>query len=131
MKRFLLLALLLCAGCSDRSALSWDTVMKLHDGQTYAQVMEIMGKPDSIVASEESVNVIGSSMSNAKTVVKMKWATWGKKPENTLTYDEWHSGCCVTVAIVDGLVASISVIGIDVPKEYKPPSDPPKATPTP
>ncbi len=103
MKSILLLALLLCAGCSGRSAPSFDTVMKLHDGQTYAQVVEIMGKPTFIEAKQF----------DDKYCVKVGW-TWGKEP----FVGTMRNG--VGVAIENGLVTKIFVDGIDPPYHLSP-----------
>lgn len=118
MKRFLLLALLLCAGCSGPQPKqaetpakaadptpppaaatsgppSFDTVMKLHDGQTYAEVVAIMGEPKWIAMSSKD--------DKAATILWWEWPA-----EHMPTY--------VDIKLSDGLVAYISIRGIDVPK---------------
>jgi translation initiation factor 2B subunit (eIF-2B alpha/beta/delta family) len=109
MKRFLLLALLLCAGCSDRSAPSFATVMKLHDGQTYDQVVEIMGKPD----------YIGMGHAESKVTVKLEWAWNIQQPE----LEDGHAPASdytphdyVRVGLADGLVNYIDIMGVAPPK---------------
>ena len=104
MRRFLLLALLLCAGCSGRSAPSFDTVMKLHAGQTYAEVRSIIpGQPDWVKA----VSVYDSERKQSH------WHVWF----------EWYYGNHfdlktphVAVYLTDGLVSSLTIDNIDPPK---------------
>jgi len=68
---------------------SFDTVMKLHDGQTYAEVVAIMGEP--------------------------KWIAMSSKDYKATTalYWEWPAEY-MSIKLSDGLVAYISISGIDV-----------------
>jgi hypothetical protein len=69
---------------------TFQTLMKLHDGQTYAQVVEIMGEPEGMLMWANS----------DRTDVNV-W--WGADPQ------------FVEVRFKDGLVAQIEVNGIKPP----------------
>ena len=71
---FVVFLLWLCWPFSSR--LTFDNVVKVHAGQTYPEVVAILGKPDDgPELSHETRNVIGYSPEGLRV-----WARWGVKP---------------------------------------------------
>ncbi len=119
MKR-LLFALLLLAGCSGpqpkqadspppakqsaATPLTFETFAKVHEGQTWAEVVAILGKP--------SWGPDFLPLPSGKTVLM---AGWGQRKPNGrgILPDKPH----MTVALLNGLVVHIDSENIEPPKE--------------
>ena len=74
--------------------------MKLHDGQTYDQVLAILGKPDGLAMP-----------SSDKLAV---YARWGGPLDPNI------SSPSIGVTFEDGLVTHVSINGIAVPQTDRP-----------
>jgi hypothetical protein len=86
--------MLFACGCSDKR-FTFDTLMKVHDHQTYAQVVDILGKPDRVEMAP--VGNVGKLWVDAR---------WGIPPAKQT----------IDVRFEDGEVSQIWAFGIEAPK---------------